>query len=134
MRRFKNNLLAQFSMVTFVIMVILALVISMVLIEILNRNIELLKEHNAAIMAGETIEASDPISIVSLSKQVNNIKWITLGAIGGSFLYLYATLVYMVWEGAPRSAQAESSRCWNPARSGPVAWGSRHEDQRRNRV
>ena len=99
MANFKSNLLAQFSVVTFVIMVILALVISMVLIETLNRNVGLMKEHNVALLAGETIDPSDPISIISLSKQVGNLKWVILAAIGGSFLYLYATLVGMVWGG-----------------------------------
>lgn len=99
MANFKSNLLAQFSVVTFVIMVILALVISMVLIETLNRNVGLMKEHNVALLAGETIDPSDPISITSLSKQVGNLKWVILAAIGGSFLYLYATLVGMVWGG-----------------------------------
>ena len=97
--RFRDNLLAQFSVVTFVIMVILALLTTFILIEVLNRNVELLKEHSEAVLAGKTIDPSDPISIPSLSNQVSNLKWIILGAIGGSFLYLYATLVYMVWEG-----------------------------------
>ena len=104
MRDFKNNLLAQFSVITFAIMVILGLVVSMVLIEMLNRNIELMQDHSSALMAGRAIEPSDPFSIESLSKKVSNLKWITLAAIGGSFVYLYGTLVYMVWEGAPRSA------------------------------
>ena len=117
--KFKNNLLAQFSVVTFVIMVIMALVISVVLIETLNRNVDLMKEHEAALVAGETIRPSDPISITSLSRQVSNLKWITLVGIGGSFIYLYATLVGMVWEGwrtivrqqsQLRSANAELER------------------------
>ena len=119
MFKFKNNLLAQFSVVTFVIMVIMALVISVVLIETLNRNVDLMKEHEAALVAGETIRPSDPISITSLSRQVSNLKWITLVGIGGSFIYLYATLVGMVWEGwrtivrqqsQLRSANAELER------------------------
>ena len=119
MFKFKNNLLAQFSVVTFVIMVIMALVISVVLIETLNRNVDLMKEHEAALVAGETIRPSDPISITSLSRQVSNLKWITLAGIGGSFTYLYATLVGMVWEGwrtivrqqsQLRSANAELER------------------------
>ncbi len=101
---FRDNLLAQFSVVTFVIMVILALIISIVMIEILNRNIELLGDYNDALIAGEPISEEDPFSVQNLSRQVSNLKWVTLGAVGGSFLYLYATLVYMVWEGAPRSA------------------------------
>ena len=96
---FRDNLLAQFSVVTFVIMVILALIISMIMIEILNRNIELLGDYNNALVAGEPIDEGDPFSIQNLRRQVSNLKWVTLGAVGGSFLYLYATLVYMVWEG-----------------------------------
>ena len=99
MIRFRDNLLAQFSVVTFVIMLILALVVALVLIEILDRNVELLKEHDAALRAGEPIRSSDRFSIPNLSRQVSSIKWITFGAIGGSFLYLYLTLVYIVWEG-----------------------------------
>ena len=119
MANFKNNLLAQFSVVTFVIMVILALVTSMILIERLNRNVDLMKDHNAALVAGETINPSDPISITSLSKQVTNLKWITLAAVGGSFIYLYGTLVGIVWggwktiarqQGQLQSANAELER------------------------
>ena len=69
------------------------------LIEILNRNVDLLEDHSQALTAGESIDDADPYSIASLSKQVSNLKWIVTGAIGGSFVYLYATLVYMVWEG-----------------------------------
>ncbi len=96
---FRDNLLAQFSVVTFVIMVILALVVTIVLIEILNNNLELIRERDVAVAAGEAIDPSEPISIESLSSQVNNLKWITIASIGGSFIYLYATLVYLVWEG-----------------------------------
>ena len=99
MLSFKDNLLAQFSVVAFVIMVILALVTSFILIEILNNNIGLLREHGEALAAGRSILPTDPFSIPSLSNQVSNLKWISLGAIGGSFVYLYATLVYLVWEG-----------------------------------
>ena len=96
---FKDNLLAQFSIITLVIMVILALVLSLVLVESLDHNIDLLREHDEAIAAGKSIDSSDPLSIPKLSRQVSNLKWITLAAIGGSFFYLYATLLYMVWEG-----------------------------------
>ena len=99
MSGFKDNLLAQFSVVTLVIMVVLAVVVSLVLFGSLSHNVSLLKEHGEAIAAGEAIKPSDPFSIPSLSRQVSNLRWITLGAIVGSFIYLYGTLVYMVWEG-----------------------------------
>ena len=65
----------------------------------LNGNIDLLEEHSAAVRAGEAIESSSPFSIESLSRQAGNLKWVTLASIAGAFIYLYATLVYMVWEG-----------------------------------
>lgn len=96
---FRDNLLIQFSVVSFVVMVILALVVSFVFVEVLNRNINLLVDHSKALEAGELIDDTDPFSIDNVSTQARNLKWITLGAIGGAFIYLYATLVYMVWEG-----------------------------------
>ena len=69
------------------------------LAELLNRNIDLLRELGAATAAGRRVDPSEPISIQSLSRQVSNFKWITTAAIAGSFIYLYATLVYIVWEG-----------------------------------
>ena len=95
----RDNLLAQFSIVAFVIMLILALVVSFVFVEMLDQNIRLLEDHSAALEAGEPIESTSPFSIESLSRQSSNLKWVTLSAIGGAFIYLYATLVYMVWEG-----------------------------------
>lgn len=80
MKGYRDNLLAQFSVVSLVIMVILALIVSFVFIELLER-----------------AEDSDPMD---LRRQLDNLRWITLGAIGGSFVYLYATLVFMVWGGS----------------------------------
>ena len=97
--RFRDNLLVQFSVVSFVIMVILALVIAFVFVEVLNRNIGLLEDHTAALQAGEVVEESSPFSLKSIGSQASNLKWVTLAAIGGAFIYLYATLVYIVWEG-----------------------------------
>ena len=99
MKNFKDNLLVQFSVVAFVIMVILAMIVAFVLIAALNRNIELTRDHLVALESGEAIGPDDPLSLEALTNQVDNLKWVTLAAIGGSFLYLYATLVYLVWEG-----------------------------------
>ena len=99
MRRYKDNLLVQFSVVSLVIMVILALIVSFVLIEVLNRDIDLLIQHRETLQAGKAIKDTDPFSISNLQSRTGNLKWITLGAVGGSFLYLYITLVYLVWDG-----------------------------------
>ena len=67
MRHLKENLLVRFSIVSFVILVILAVVISTMLSMRLHRDIGLLKGHGAAMTAGTVIQPTDPFSIPSLS-------------------------------------------------------------------
>ena len=100
MERFKNNLLVRFSVVSLVIMAILALVISRALHEELSRNVELLEQHGAVMMSGSMIQPPDPFSIPSLSDNVNKLQWLSTGAIGGGFAFLYASLVLIVWGGS----------------------------------
>ena len=66
MGRFRNKMFIQFSVASFLIMVVLAVVITVVLGIRLNRNVELLKDHGAAMMAGTMIKEEDPFSIPSL--------------------------------------------------------------------
>ncbi len=67
MKNFKDNLLVQFSVVTFVIMVILAMIVAFVLIAALNRNIELTRDHLVALESGEAIGPDDPLSLEALT-------------------------------------------------------------------
>ena len=52
----KENLLVQFSVVSFVIMAVLAAVIAVALTLSLANNVELLKDHGSAMMAGQMIQ------------------------------------------------------------------------------
>ena len=99
MKYLAGNLVVQFSLASFVIMAILAAVISIILTTRLGSDLELLKDHGAAMMAGEMIKATDPFSIPSLSKDVSNLRWTTVGAVGIGFVILYVGLVSIVWNG-----------------------------------
>ena len=93
MRLFKENLLVQFSTVSFVVMLTLAVAISMVLTTKLDNNIEKLKDHGAAMMAGQMIKPTDNFSIPSLTPGIQDLQWTTFGAVGAGFMVLYASLV-----------------------------------------
>lgn len=99
MKQLKENLLVQFSVVSFVIMLALAVGVSTLLTTRLSHNIDLLKDHGAAMMAGTMIKPTDPFSIPSLSRDVSNLRWISFGAVGGGFVILYGGLVLIVWNG-----------------------------------
>jgi PAS domain S-box-containing protein len=99
MRRLRENLLVQFSIASLGIMLILAMSISKILSDRLNYNMELLQAYSTASMAGITIEDTDPFSIPSLTREVRHLRWITFGVLGGGFVILYGSLVYIVWDG-----------------------------------
>ena len=98
-RHLKDNLLVQFSVTSFAIMAVLAVVISIILTIRLSGALELLKNHGAAMMAGEMITATDSFSIPNLSRDVRNLRWTTVGAVGIGFVILYVGLVSIVWRG-----------------------------------
>ena len=99
MRHLKDNLLVQFSVTSFAIMAILAVVISTILAIRLSGDLKLLHDHGTAMMAGEMIEATDPFSISSLTRDVSNLRWTAAGAVGIGFVILYVGLVSIVWRG-----------------------------------
>ena len=99
MRHLTDNLLAQFLVISFAIMAILAVVISIILTIRLSGDLELLEHHGDAMMAGEMIKATDPFSIPNLSREVSNLRWTTVGAVGIGFVILYVGLVSVVWRG-----------------------------------
>lgn len=99
MGRFKDNLLVQFSVASFVILAVLAVLIASIFSAQLNRNIALLQEHGRAMMADEPIQPSDPFSISSLTQNVRSLQRVTFGVLGGTFVILYGSLVLIVWNG-----------------------------------
>ena len=99
MNVFRENMLVQFSVLSFFVMLFLAVSISFVLSHRLDNNIELLEVHGATMMAGKMIMPADPFSIPSLNKDVSNLRWLTVGMVGGGFVALYVGLVLIVWKG-----------------------------------
>ena len=126
MRHIRDNLLVQFSLVSFVIMLALAVGTSTILAARLGRNIELLIAHGAAMdammehsMSGdamvesadmqrpmsadslrdEFIKDTDPFSIPSLTADVQSLRWNMYLVIAGGFLVLYLGLVSIVHRG-----------------------------------
>ena len=78
----------------------LAVAIAVILTSRLDRNVELLGDHGAAMMAGTNINEEDSFPIPSLRGDVSELRWITLGAVGGGFVILYVSLVTIVWTGS----------------------------------
>ena len=97
MKRYSGSLLVQFSVVSLVVMVMIAVLISTLLSVRLGRDIDLLRQHGATMMAGTMIKDTDVFSIPSLVRDVRNLRFMTLGAVGGGFVVLYGSLVLMVW-------------------------------------
>ena len=125
-RHFRDNLLVQFSLVSFVIMFALAVATSTILAARLGRNLELLIAHGAAMdamveasmsadamvesadmqrtMSADSlmdgfIKHSDPFSIPSLTADVQSLRWNMYLVIAGGFLVLYLGLVSIVHRG-----------------------------------
>ena len=69
MRFFRDNLLAQFSILSLIIIVVIAVSSITILTIRLDRDLELLNEHGTAMMAGTMISPADPFSIPSLVLQ-----------------------------------------------------------------
>ncbi len=99
MRLLKENLLVQFSLASFIIIAILAIVLSVTLTAKLDRNVELLEEHGASMMAGKMIKQTDPFSIPSLRGNVRSLQLVAFGIIVAGFCILYGSLVAIVWQG-----------------------------------
>lgn len=98
LRQVKENLVVQFSLVSFGLILALTVVISTVLSARLVHDIELLEAHGSAMMAG-TLKPTDPFSIPNIVNDVHNLRWVTFGTVGGAFFILYGSLVSIVWRG-----------------------------------
>ncbi|MBM3943952.1 MAG: PAS domain-containing protein [SAR202 cluster bacterium] len=96
---FKGNLLAQFSVISFVIMLILAVALAVIVGEVVRRDITQIRQEAISVIAEVEAGLRGEMTIPDLGAQAGRIRWVIAGAIGGGFFYLYLTLVYMVWEG-----------------------------------
>ncbi len=106
MHDLSKNQLVQFSVISFVIMLILAIALSTIISIRLKQDVELLKAHGEAMMAGE-LKPSDPYSIPNIVEDVDSLRLTTFGIIGGAFVILYLSLSSIVWRGVVERKQLE---------------------------
>ena len=99
MRYVRNNMLVQFSLISLVIIGILAATSITILTIRLNHDVELLRDHGAAMRAGTVISPEDPFSIPHLESDIENLKWLITGILGGGLAVLYIALLNIVRNG-----------------------------------
>ena len=90
-----ENLLVQFSLLSLVILTILAVVLSIILTTRLNREFELLRGYAAAADAG--VSRTSEGLLPELDTDLNNLILTTYVTVGGGFFILYAGLISIVW-------------------------------------
>ena len=99
MRQIRSNLLIEFSIACFVMVVTLALVQGLIFTASLNRSRDLLQTHSAVMMSGAMIKDADPYSIASMTANVGSLRIVTYATLAGGFAYMYGSLVLIVWRG-----------------------------------
>jgi len=92
----KENLLVQFTIISFGVVAIFAVVLFATLSSRLSRNVELVKEHGASMMSGQMIMPSAPHSIPSLIGDINETRLMIVGIIFIGLLFLYFSLVGLI--------------------------------------
>ena len=98
--RFRLTVLLQLVVFSFVIMVLLAMLIGGIITSKLNRNIDLLGRHDAAMMGDKDIKPSEPYSIKNLQQNVSDLRWDTYRTLGASFPVLYIGFIAIIWRGS----------------------------------
>ena len=107
-RDLSRNQLVQFSIASFVIMLVLAVSISAIVSTRLNLQTDLLASHGAAMMSGD-LEPTDPFSISNMIEEVRALIEMVVIVISIAFVILYLSLVTIFWRGGIERKQLETS-------------------------
>lgn len=99
MERLKDNLLLQFSLFSIVIMGGLAVIIMLFLDTRLGDAFSLLNDHQTAMSSGISINHTDSFSVHNLSRDVQELRWMTFGVLSCTFAVLYLGLIMIVRRG-----------------------------------
>ena len=99
MKSFQSNLMVRFSVVSFLIIFVIALAVGSLLANRLNGEIDLLKQHQDTMMHGKQMEMSVHSSLPSLTANIRHLQWLSGVAFAGGLLLLYISLVSIVWMG-----------------------------------
>ncbi len=106
LRLYENNQLVQFSSVSFVIMLILGVGLSLLISIRLDDAILMLKAHGHAMADGQT-QITGPYSIQEIVGLVRQLRWASSVAIAVAFVIQYGSLVSIVWRGVSERKQLE---------------------------
>jgi len=90
----------QISVLTLVIMFILAGTISWIVGSSLDHNMALLGEHGSAMMAGTAPHPSDSFSIQNMQQNVSDLQYKTYISTVGSFVAMYLGFLLIIWRGS----------------------------------
>ena len=95
----RENLVVQFSVVSFVIMLVIIAGISVIFSVTFNNLVERMGIHDSAMHADIMIAPTDPASFENIVRSVINLRWVSYITVGGGFVVLYGGLVFIVWGG-----------------------------------
>ena len=98
MKGLRTNLLVQYSVISFVIMIGLVISVSVVLSNGFAQTIELLMAHGAA-MASGTMTMDHPLAIPNISAKFDRLRSEVFLLIGGGFAIFYGSLLAIVFRG-----------------------------------
>jgi len=107
-RDLSKNQLVQFSIASFVIMLVLAVSISAIVSTRLNLQMDLLASHGAGMMSGN-LEPTDPFSIPNMIEEVRALIEMVVIVVSIAFVILYLSLVTIFWRGGIERKQLETS-------------------------
>ena len=93
-----ENQLVQFTVLSFVILAILGVVLSVILTTRLSRDFEILKEQAALTERGVAPTAGG-LTVPLLDTDLNYLRWTTYVSVGGGFIILYTGLIWIFWRG-----------------------------------
>ena len=108
MRMFREDLLLQITSVTFVVLLLMAALLTSVLDNRLKNILPLVEQYGREIQAGP-IEPSELYSVPSISKEMRNIRGTAYLLIAGSVVVLYLALGGLAWNGARRIGNLKSA-------------------------
>ncbi len=100
MQSLKHNLVVQFSVASFIVMLALAVDLSWLFSVKLNDATERLETHGIITESADIFAESDDLSIPSISNDIREFRTVAIFSVLGGFGALYATLIYIVWRGS----------------------------------
>ena len=97
MKEFRVTIFMQIGVVSLLVMVTLAVIISAIIGTILSQCLASLTELETAMMTGIPIADDEAYSITSIRRNLSNLRWITYWTVGSALAVLCAGVFTMIW-------------------------------------